>query len=372
VDKGGSVKSLIAVLLLVIMGTPGIAPASKADQKWVALEVVTSYVSGTSPTLILGLDNNLEICLALREPRKISELRSDGVAVTDSQLALLQLWRLVERLDDGRMKCTVPVIESPVTTELEALAQTVTEELLSALGSDVDRYVGMVREAGWPGSSYALLGSFVLDDLAWKALERLGAIEHADASAMDTGSPHWSGVTWITLPPQTHKLGTNSYPTPDGVLCMTWTPSSLPEQEVLGKPGLREELTALASGRLAGPSADQAQVLERLGLVHDGGLKLPVIRADTPMCVESGRLAMQAARALVVSEPFREMKRLTGAQDPSVAVIMAYHWVYPRLMSQLELQGLTRPLALDGESGAPLGPTTYIVENETAGAGASE
>ncbi|NIO28620.1 MAG: hypothetical protein GTO29_08715 [Candidatus Latescibacteria bacterium] len=247
-----------------------------------------------------------------------------------------------------------------------------TDELLSALGPDIDRYVGTVREAGWPGSSYALLGSFVLDDLAWKALERLGAIENADASAMDTGSQHWSGVTWITLPPQTHKLGTNSYPTPDGVLCMTWTPSSLPEQEALRQPELREELTAMASGRLEGPSADRIQLLEQLGLVQNGGLNVPVIRPDTPVCVESGRLAMQAARALVVSEPFREMKRLTEAQNPAVALIMAYHWVYPRLMSQLEVRGLVRPLVLDGRSGTPLEPTVYVVTNEAACVGPSE
>ncbi|NIO28619.1 MAG: hypothetical protein GTO29_08710 [Candidatus Latescibacteria bacterium] len=109
-------KSLIAVLLLVIAGMPDIAAASKTEKtKWVDSEVVTSYVSGTSPTLILGLDTNLEICLALREARTISELRSDSVPVTDSQLILLQLWRLIERSDDGKMRCTVPIIESPAT-----------------------------------------------------------------------------------------------------------------------------------------------------------------------------------------------------------------------------------------------------------------
>lgn len=366
-------KNVVTVLFFVIGIMPDIAGASATEKtKWVASEVVTSYVSGTSPTLILGLDNNLEICLALREARTISELRADGVPVTDSQLIVLQLWRLVERSDDGTMRCTVPVIESPVTTKLEVLAQAVTDELLNAIGPDFDGYVETVREAGWPRSSYALLGSFVLDDLAWKSLERLGAIETSDASAMHTGSEHWSGVTWITLPPQTHKLGTNSYHTADGVLCMTWTPSSLPAQEALKRQELREELTAMASGRIDAPSANRPYVLDQLGLVQNGKLTVPVIRPDSPVCVESGRLAMQVSRALVASEPFHEMTRLTGAQNPAVALIMAYHWVYPRLMSQLEVSGLDRPRVLDGRSGASLGPTVYVVANEAACVGTSK
>lgn len=135
----GFVKKLIAVLFIAMGMVPDIAGASATEKtEWVASEVVTSYVNGTSPTFILGLDNNLEICLALREAKTISELRSDGVSVTDSQLIILQLWRLIERSDDGAMRCTVPIIESPVTTELEVLAQAVTDELLKAVGSDIN------------------------------------------------------------------------------------------------------------------------------------------------------------------------------------------------------------------------------------------
>jgi len=365
-------RSLASLLLIVLsLAAPGIS-SGNAETKWVASEVVTSYVSGTSPTLILGLDNNLQICLALREAGTIPELRAEGIPATDSQRVLLQLWSLIERSDDGTMRCTIPIIEPPVTMQLDSLADRVAGELLGAVGPDIEAYIGTVQEAGWPGSRYALLGSFVLDGLAWKAFERLGAVETADASAMNTGSEHWSGVAWITLPPQPHRLGTNTYPTPDGVLCMSWTPSSLPRQQALSKAEVREPLTAMASDRLEHPSPDDSRMLEELGLIKVGKLNFPVVGSDSPLCARSGRLAMQVARALVASRPFHEMKRLTGAHNPDVAWIMAYHWVYPALMSRLEARGLARPPALDGDSGASLGPTVYVIANEADCVGGAE
>lgn len=110
-QQGIVVKSVIAVLLIVIGGMPNIAGTSATEKtKWLASEVVTSYVSGTSPTLILGLDNNLEICLALREARTISELRSDGIPVTDSQRSS-QVYRAVRSVEN--LLCKVAEGGSP-------------------------------------------------------------------------------------------------------------------------------------------------------------------------------------------------------------------------------------------------------------------
>jgi hypothetical protein len=357
--------SLIWIVLSIASNPMG------EEVDWDASEVVTSYVNGTSPTLILGLDNNLEICLALREPKSVSELRSAGVQVTESQLILLRLWRLIERTDEGTLRCSVPIIEPPVTTELETLAASVSNTLLEAVAPDIDGYVELVNEAGWSESAYTLLGSYVLDGLVWSALESLRAIESADASKIPTGSEHWSGVTWITLPPQAHKLGTNSYPMDSGTLAMAWTPASLRAQEELRKQGLREELTAMASGRL-GSKGVHGETLEQLGLVDGGIPAVPIIRTDSSICAASGELALEVARVLVGLDAFRQMIRVTGATNPSVALIMAYHWVYPRLMSRLEDRGLARPPAFDGVAGASLGPTLYVVESDRACTAISE
>ncbi len=90
-----SMRSRLGIFVLVACS---VADASNVE--WKASEVVTSYVTGTSPTLILGFDNNLAICLALQEPTNKSDLRDSGISHTDSQLVLMQLWHLVERVNN--------------------------------------------------------------------------------------------------------------------------------------------------------------------------------------------------------------------------------------------------------------------------------
>ena len=199
----------------------------------------------------------------------------------------------------------------------------------------------------------------------WEALARVGAIENADASTIPSGSEYWSGVTWITLPPQSAKLGTNSHHTDDGTLYAAWTPSALGPQEVLQQHGLREELNAVAFSRVAAPE-EHSRLLEEFGLVNDGELAIPVIRAGSRLCVEGGRLAARVARTVIAAEGMQEIVRLTEARSESVAMIMAYHWVYPAILSRLEAGGLKRPAVLAGESGATLAPSLYMLEGDAA------
>lgn len=349
-------RLLIAMLALLVGGT---ANSNAAD--WKASEVVTSYVSGTSPTMILGFDNNLEICLALREPGTSTDLLARGIPHTRSQLVLLQLWNLVERSEGEALRCTVPVIDSTVSAHIQTRAEAVAEKVLAAVGTSIDSYLETVSDAGWPQSRYALLGSFVLDGLVWHALERLDAIESADASAMPNGSEYWSGVTWITLAPQRDKLGTNSHATDEGMFFAAWTPSALEAQQVLQQQGLRETLTAIAFGR-SETSAEQAGTFHELGLVIDGKAAIPAIAMDSSLCVEGGELAMQVGRALLATGEMSEIASLTKAQNESVAMIMAYHWVYPALLGRLEAAGLEPPAVFQGEPGAALGPSVYAVK----------
>ena len=353
-----SMKSRIAMFVLVACSVPGVSNA-----QWEASEVVTSYVSGTSPTLILGFDNNLEICLALQEPTNKSDLRDSGISYTDSQLVLLQLWHLVEQANSGELRCTVPVIAPPISGNIETLAGIVADKVMEAVGGDIETYLDTVNEAGWPEGRYALLGSFVLDGLVWKALEHVGAIENADPSTIPTGSEYWSGVTWITLPPQSVKLGTNSHYTDDGTLYTVWTPSVLGSQEVLQQHGLREELIAIGVGRVMA-SKEHSRRLDDLELINDGKLAVPVILAESDLCMMGGRLATRIGRALTAAEGMQEIAQLIDVSNETIAMIMAYHWVYPAILSRLEARGLRRPPVLTGESGANLSPTLYILQHD--------
>ena len=362
--KGSSALAGWAVigLWLTLASAPCAADASQIQ--WRASEVVTSYVSGNSPTAILDFDNNLEICLALREPMKKSALRASGVAYTDSQLLLLRLWALLERTADGEYRCTVPIIEEPVTGEVEILAGALAERVLAAVGPDIDAFSEAVRSAGWADSLYALLGSYVLDGLMWEVLDGLGAIETADMSAMESGSDFWSGATWISLPPQATKLGTNSATAGQGVLHASWTPEALGSQAALYRSALYEELVGIALDPEG--AREPSSKLVELGLVDGKQVTVPVIRAGSEVCEQGGRLAMRIGKAMLATEEIKQIVRLTGAGDESVAMIMAYHWVYPAILSRLEAKGLEKSPVLLGTPGAPIGPSLFVTDDESA------
>ncbi len=349
-------------LCLALVLAPCTAGAS--DTQWRASEVVTSYVSGNSPTAILGFDNNLEICLALREPMKTSALRASGVSFTDSQLLVLRLWALVERSAEGEYRCTVPVIEEPVTGQVESLAQALAEQILAAAGPDIDAFLDAVRAAGWADGQYALLGSYVLDGLMWEVLDGLDAIETADMSAMESGSDFWSGATWISLPPQATKLGTNSFMAGQGLFHASWTPEALRAQEPLLRSALLEELVGIALDPDA--AGEPSSLLVELGLVDGKQVTVPVIRAGSEVCEQGGRLAMRIGKAMLATDEIKQIVRLTGAEDESVAMIMAYHWVYPAILGRLEAEGLEKSPVLLGTPGASIAPSVFVTDGEVA------
>ncbi len=77
-------------------------------------------------------------------------------------------------------------------------------------------------------------------------------------------------------------------------------------------------------------------------------------------------MAARVARTVIAAEGMQEIVRLTEARSESGAMIMAYHWVYPAILSRLEAGGLKRPAVLAGESGATLAPSLYVLEGDAA------
>jgi hypothetical protein len=338
----------------------GVASVGEASE-WTAAEVVTSYVSGTSPTLILGFDNNLEICLALQDPRTTEDLAISGVPATRSQIVLLKLWDLLEDQGNGILRCKIPVVQPPASDEIRALAEEIAEQLLEVTHDPILAFLDTVGRAGWSDNGYVLVGSFVLDGLVWEAFEELEVIATADASLLPTGSEYWSGVSWITLPPQSLKLGTNSHSAEHGTLYAGWTPPALEAQAELRRDGLREALIAGAAG-VSSADPTQAQVLRDLRLLRGEEFRVPAVVGGSALCQNGGSLAKLVATTLLETPELHAILTKTGASDDSVAMIMAYHWIYPALLARLEAVGLEPPRLLTGEPDGQLAPTLLVVK----------
>ena len=275
---------------------------AKADlSQYNATDVVTSYVSGNSPTMILSFDNNLEVCLALRTPGTLDELREQGIEVTRSQALVLRLWALLETGDDGTLRFTLPVVDGPRADELSKLADSLAQDVVSATSEALDTFRRVVSDAGWARSEYALLGSYVLDGVVWTAIEAEGILRDADATSYESGSEYWSGVSWVTLAEVSKDLGTNSGARDRGTMHVAWAPPTLEIQAPLWRSGRSEVIIELARGE-SGVDPETVEALRQMGLIDSQGRTLyPVIDAGSPICERGGELARGIARQLVQS-----------------------------------------------------------------------
>jgi hypothetical protein len=357
-------KSITAAALglpVLVMSFMILAPMAHAlDGEYVATEVVTSYVSGNSPTMILAFDNNLEICLELRQPGSMDDLLERDIAVTRSQLLVLRLWGLIASDENDRMYFTLPVIDASHSLELTELARGVAEEVLAASRDDVEAFMSVVHAEGWTANGYALLGSFVLDGLLWPALERQGVLEQSDPTEFESGSEYWSGLSWVNLSPVSKTLGTNSIATSSGTMHAAWTPASLEVQGPLWRKGMAESVTGLATGLIEHESAESQELVE-LGLFGaDRSPNFPVIDVQSPLCKQGEILALRVAQAMAETSELKDMLELVGAPNPSAAMIMAHHWVYPEILGILEAEGISPPPVLEEGSTHPVAATIFV------------
>jgi hypothetical protein len=285
-------------------------PASLEHAK--AADVVTSFISGTSPTLVLGLDNNLQICLALREPATMDELRARGVPVLESQRVLLLAWHLIRRLEGGRYQTVLPIIAPPSTDSLRAEGRALARRLASDCIPEMNAMLREVRNAGWERNAYALVGSFVVDGLIWQKLEQRKVIEHADASQIESGSREWSGVAWIVYPQADFKLGTNQRSFDGGRLWISWTPQAPSRLAPLDEPSQRESLVTAAR---SGPGT---------------GGKLPVLTRTSPVWRAADSLATKVALEIDRAVQAGTLRRAGSALHGSSGAIILYHECSPR------------------------------------------
>jgi hypothetical protein len=342
---------------LLLAGLCLATPVPAAFEHAQAADVVTSFISGTSPTLVLGLDNNLEICLALREPATMEELRARGVPVLESQRVLLLAWRLIRRLDGGRYQTVLPIIAPPATDSLRTEGRSLAARLSQRCAPELKALLQQLKASHLEANRYGLVGSWVLDGMVWRKLEQRGILEHADASKIDSGSREWSGVAWIVHPQPSFKFGTNQRSFEGGRLWVSWTPEALPRLRMLDEPATRESLVVAIRFQRA-PGGAAAKLLESAGLLRAGKVAIPLLTSGNPLWSAADSLADKVAGELGRAIDEGILARAGSALHGSAGVIIFYHEVFPQLM-QAWSDRLPLPPVLAGDPRADLGPVVF-------------
>jgi hypothetical protein len=97
--------------------------------------------------------------------------------------------------------------------------------LESEIAPDLVAVQAELKSRGQQASAEAVLFSYILDGLTWRALDGARALPSLQ---MDAEHPYWNGTFWAVYPKQDNMPGTNSRTIGRYELRMMWTPEVLP------------------------------------------------------------------------------------------------------------------------------------------------
>ena len=316
-----------------------------------ATNAVTSFISGTSPTLVLGLDNNLSICIAAREWTSLARLDTLHLGMSGSQRLVFNMFALLERNPAGEVRCRLPILSADQMDTVRQVAGEAATRIAEDHAQLVRDVVDASRLDGAGEQAYAIVASYVLDGLVWEQLAARGLMGPTDAMRHPTGSPLWTGYAWISLRSRPSFAGTNRHHGNGGEVYVAWTPATEPALAKLATPVMDSILRSALEKRE--PTGDTRIILGKAGLVDDRPFRIPVIGPDSPTAIAARRLALSVGSGIERFLDYQRLSKALSLTDTTMLTLIAYHELYPTILSTLVSRNtLDRPLYFT--TGAPL------------------
>ena len=184
--------------------------------KW---QLVCYCSAPVTPNTIVLRDNNGQILYAARSGITAAQLKARGISASDSQLTLLQSWRLL-RKDGDRYITAIPTLDAREESLLRNSLRKRVGQTASQIQGDVNAITASLRREHYGNHSYGVIFSYVLDGLMWQILTTRRALP---SSQRNPAEANWSGAFWAVYPPHAKAPGTNSTQTSRGQwIVYTW------------------------------------------------------------------------------------------------------------------------------------------------------
>lgn len=273
----------------------------------------------STPHPIVRADDNGRLLLAATEPVTLEQLRAKGLAPTDSQLRLLEVYDLIERTD-GTIRTTFPVLGPACTLGLRGELEAVAAGNRATLAAAADDVVAGLRTESLQDSAFAIIFGHALDGLFWDSLRRRDLLP---PTTLSVEHPFWRGSFWASYPLRSFAAGTNELRVEGATLTMVWTEATSEALAALA----RAEATRGWLESIAGTAS------EVLSHMRPGGRgRIPLLRAGerTRIAGACEALATKAA-ALVPDGPVCRqllLARGVSADERTAAVIVAHELIW--------------------------------------------
>jgi hypothetical protein len=294
------------------------------------------------PKVILDLDNNLDILIALKTTNTLHGLDDLKIDYTLSQINLLELSGLIEK-KDSVYKTIIPILSKDETSKLRSETKRMAENIIPLFKSDFENFSETLNLHGLQDNSYSLFFALILDGLVWDILEQKNEIDSFDIT---NEKPFWAGTFWMVEPRRDFSCGTNSLSSGDFTINVNWSDKAI--IDVSSYKMLRELLNDYRmNGRITKPEVVREFAKNDL-FTKDGTLHIPVIRADSSdiIYVQSMTIAKKVAGYL--SNRIDYSTILTGCPDLTNGqkITILYHEIMWDILDRMEEdKQLNKPVA---------------------------
>ena len=314
-------------------GNPG-----KDFKDYEFIQFITS--SGSSPQNIIKLDNNAGIIMYCTPGRSTEEMGSEGIAFTESQLKLMEAWRLLEK--EGEVyKTAFPILGKAKTGELREQTKTTGEKLGVLLEGDIEELKEELKSIGREDNIYSILFSYVIDGLVWDDFENSGFVNVREITAEH---PFWDGVIWALYPKRGFICGTNTISDKGVQMSVNWSANAI--KNMIPFVSDWKNLSVMfdeyiEQGKVVNREAKS--VFAPYGLFDESGFfTIPVIEE-----VEGNRLygkclaiAKKISGNVIEYMDVNSMTGEFGFKDDKETLVIAYHEVMWDLLDYLESRGV--------------------------------
>lgn len=313
------------------------------------------HTKGSTPHSIIRLDNNGEILLACRTGQTVEQLKASNIGITQSQIGLLQDWRLLKK-EGNLLRTNFLILDSSRTEYLRKITKEASLKIAPKLMRGVSALKKSLKSKGHEKNTYTILFSYVLDNLVWGELGEAKLIMKRKITAE---KPFYGGFLWAIYPPRDFFCGTNS--SIDHGVCLYLNWSKVGAKLIFSLYSDFEAYYALLEdlkkyGKVKNEKVKQLFNPYRI-FDSEGNFTVPVIVEDTSdsfyqLCKSlSQKVAKQVVRVLTI----QDLKKDLDLKDSDEAIVVLYHEIMWDLLEQFEeMDIIQKPMVFTYPEGAKL------------------
>jgi hypothetical protein len=349
-----SISVLKITLALLLLSTCTFAQEAINDEPIQLSDYrIVQYISskGYSPISITRLDNNGDILLACRYEKTKEQLLEMGINITDSQLRLLEIYRLLSKKDNV-FKTAIPILDTEQTSKIRKYSKDVSKNLIQIIRSDVIELVDNLEKIGREKNAYSILFAYIFDGMSWSEFYNKGLVQSTN---IDIDHPFWAGEVYAFYPDRSFTSGTNTWSEGPFALKINWSRFANPYLSPFYKEIKNIDDTMfrqiLESGFIEDESVREA--FDPFGIIDEkGSFSIPIIdeSEDNKIYLIARKIATEMTDNTLKLVSFDNLKNEFDFRDINQAIIIFYHELIWDLMDSLEEQGIVKkPVAFTND-----------------------